>query len=133
MVAAAIGGEGVARPLDIGQLDDGTPYIVMEFVAGRTLAEVLESAGPLPVATALIIAYRVADTIALAHARGIVHRDLKPSNIMLTDEQTARVKVLDFGVALATGDIKLAETLESAVFGSPGYMSPEAATGAAVD
>jgi serine/threonine protein kinase/Tol biopolymer transport system component len=133
MVAAAIGGDRVARPLDIGQFDAETPYIIMEYVAGRTLADTLDTGGPLGLVPTLTIAYRVADTMALAHARGIIHRDLKPSNIMLTDERQLRVRVLDFGVARAVGDIKIAETLETAVIGSPGYMSPEAATGMVVD
>ena len=133
VVAATIGGDRIARPLDVGQLDDGTPYIIMEYVDGRTVAQALDADGPLPVARALAIAWSVGDTMALAHARGIIHRDLKPSNIMLVDERLPRVKVLDFGVARADGELKIVHTIEAAVIGSPGYMSPEAATGMAVD
>ena len=134
LVAAALGGHRVARPLDLGRLDDGSYYIVMEYVAGRTLADHLDGGGALPLRTALKIAYRVADTMALAHARGILHRDLKPSNVMLVgDDVDSAVKLLDFGVARAVGAMKLAVTVESAIIGSPGFMSPEAATGLAVD
>jgi eukaryotic-like serine/threonine-protein kinase len=133
LVAAALGGHRVARPLDLGRLDDGTHYIIMEYVPGRTLAEHLE-AGALPLGAALKIAYRIADIMALAHAREILHRDLKPSNVMLVgDEVEAPVKLLDFGVARVAGELKLAETVENAIIGSPGYMSPEAASGLAVD
>jgi serine/threonine-protein kinase len=133
LVAAALGGDRVVRPLDIGRFEDGTQYIVMEYVDGRTLADVIDRDGPLSITSALTIAHRVADAMTLAHARGIIHRDLKPSNLMLVDNQEAQVKILDFGVARAIGDIKVAHTRESVVIGSPGYMSPEAATGSPVD
>jgi eukaryotic-like serine/threonine-protein kinase len=133
LVAAALGGHRVARPLDLGRLDDGTHYIIMEYVAGRTLADHLE-AGALPLRAALKIAYRVADIMALAHARDILHRDLKPSNVMLVgDDIESAVKLLDFGVARVAGELKLAETQENAIIGSPGYMSPEAAAGLPLD
>jgi tetratricopeptide (TPR) repeat protein len=132
MVAAAIGGHRVARPIDLGRLDDGTPYILMEYVGGQTLAERLAS-GPPPLAVVLRIAARVADTMAIAHERGIVHRDLKPSNVMVLSDDGAEVKLLDFGVARASGELKVAQTRENAIIGSPGYMSPEAAAGLPVD
>jgi serine/threonine protein kinase/Tol biopolymer transport system component len=130
LVAAAIGGHRVARPLDLGRFDDASPYILMELVEGRTLAERLAE-GPLALPVLIGIAYRVADTMALAHARGIIHRDLKPSNIMLVG--SSQVKLLDFGVAQAAGELKLAETREAAIIGTPGYLSPEAASGTPVD
>jgi Tol biopolymer transport system component/predicted Ser/Thr protein kinase len=133
LVAAAIGSHRVARPLDVGIFDHGEPYILMEYVEGRTLADKLANDGPLPIPQALAVAYRVADTMALAHARGIIHRDLKPSNIMLVGADEARVKLLDFGVARASGEIKVAVTREAAIIGTPGYLSPEAAMGGAVD
>ncbi len=134
VIAAALGSQRIARPLDLGRFDDGIHYIVMEYVPGRTLAARLDESGPLPCAVALRIAYRVADTMAVAHASGVVHRDLKPSNLMLTGtEDDPGVKVLDFGVARASGVLRVATTFESAIIGSPGYMSPEAATGLPVD
>lgn len=130
LVAAAIGGHRVARPLDLGRFDDGAPYILMELVEGCTLSARIAE-GPLAATSLVSIAFRLADTVALAHARGIIHRDLKPSNIMLVG--TDQVKLLDFGVARAAGELKLAKTRESAIVGTPGYLSPEAAAGGAVD
>lgn len=131
LVAAEMGDHRVVRPLDFGQLEDGTSFILMEYVAGRDLAAVIRDTGPLPVSTALKIAYRIADTLAAAHQRSIIHRDVKPQNIMITDD--GGVKVLDFGVARASGEMKRAETAARAVIGTPGYMSPEAATALGVD
>jgi len=135
MVAAAVGSHRVVKPLDVGAFDDGVPYILMEYVEGQSLAAMLRAGGPLPVLQAVKVAYRIADTMALAHQKGIVHRDLKPSNIMLAVEGTKEdvVKVLDFGVARASGSLKVAHTGESAIIGTPGYMSPEALAGFEVD
>jgi serine/threonine protein kinase/Tol biopolymer transport system component len=128
LVAAAIGSHRVAKPLDLGRLNDGTPFILMELVHGRTLAQRLAS-GALPARSALIISYRIADTMEVAHRRGIIHRDLKPSNIMLLGAAEESVKLLDFGIAHAPEDLRFAETRERTVLGSPGYMSPEALLG----
>lgn len=130
LVAAAVGNHRVVRPIDIGRFDDGAPYIIFELAHGRTLAQELADSGPLPVVAACRIAHRVADTMTLVHARGIVHRDLKPSNLILDGElANPRVKILDFGVARPPADLRLAHTVEHAIVGSPGFMSPEAATG----
>ena len=134
LVAAAIGSHRVVKPLDVGEFDDGIPYIVMEYVAGRSLEDELAERGALPVATAVRVAALIADTMAIAHRQSIVHRDLKPGNVMLVDEGgDLAVKVLDFGVARASGEIKLAHTSEAMIIGTPGYMSPEAASGVSVD
>lgn len=78
---------------------------------------------------------RIAETMAIAHERGIVHRDLKPSNIMLAreGEKSLVVKLLDFGVARATGEWKVAQTEEGTVIGTPGFMAPEAVAALTVD
>lgn len=131
IVAAAIGSHRVARPLDLGKLDHA-PYILMELVEGRTLASRL-AAGPLQLKQLVTIAYRIADTLATAHALGIVHRDIKPSNVMLVGADESQVKILDFGIARAAGLLKLAQTRRAEIVGSPGYLSPEAATGSDVD
>ena len=116
--------------------DDGTDVLVMEFIQGRTLQEVIAS-GPTTVTTALEVASQVAEGVGCAHAISIVHRDLKPGNIMLTDR--GRVKVLDFGLAKLFGDAlaqqqtMVAPTIEGTLLGTVDYMSPEQARGEAVD
>jgi serine/threonine protein kinase len=116
--------------------DEGTDVLVMEFVQGRTLQEVI-AGGPLPVPTALDVASQVAEGVGSAHAISIVHRDLKPGNIMLTER--GRVKVLDFGLAKLFGDAlaqqqtMVAPTIEGTLLGTVDYMSPEQARGEAVD
>jgi serine/threonine protein kinase len=134
-VASEVASHRVVKPLTYGQFADGAWYIVMEYVDGRSLADELYQAGPLPAATALKIALRVADTMKEAHAKGIIHRDLKPPNLMLTSEGRSHhhVKVLDFGVARASGAMRVASTDNRMIVGTTGYMSPEAAIGLGVD
>jgi eukaryotic-like serine/threonine-protein kinase len=123
--------ERVVRVLDAGvQEETGAPYLVMEFLEGRDLGRVLAEDGPLPPSLAVDLMLQVCEAVAAAHALGIIHRDLKPSNFLLTRaaDGSPLVKVLDFGIAKALAadgvpDAKLTET--HAVFGSPGYMSPE--------
>jgi serine/threonine-protein kinase len=116
--------------------DAGLDYIAMEYVAGGTLADLLDS-GPLPAERALRLAAQVADALAAAHTAGIVHRDLKPSNIMTSAED--RVKVVDFGLARLFGSAAPTEqtaemlTASDAVVGTAPYMSPEQVAGRAVD
>jgi serine/threonine protein kinase len=119
---------------------DDTSFLELELVEGETLSKTLE-AGPLPVKRALEIALEIANALEAAHEKGVVHRDLKPGNIMLTPEGS--VKVLDFGLAkIVTGPSRSAApaeafatamTLEGQLLGTPAYMSPEQARGAAVD
>jgi serine/threonine protein kinase/Tol biopolymer transport system component len=122
---------------------DGSDFIVMEYVPGRTLAALIPKTG-MPVGEALRVAIPVADGLAAAHARGIVHRDLKPANVVVTHEGV--VKVLDFGLAKLMGDDpedgdgtgttftdELPVSRPGAITGTAGYMSPEQATGGSVD
>ena len=112
---------------DLGE-EDGVPFLVTELLAGHTLRTVIE--GPrLPAAQVQGLALQLARGLAAAHARGIVHRDLKPENLFLTDD--GRLKILDFGLArLSAGDEQAPGlTLTGAIFGSPGYLSPEQARG----
>lgn len=98
----------------------GQPYLVFEYVQGRTLAEVLRESGPLSPPRAVEIAVQVLDAIACAHAQGIVHRDLKPSNILLDEQGVARV--MDFGIATR---IAGEGAPEGGLMGTPAYMAPE--------
>jgi non-specific serine/threonine protein kinase len=118
--------------------DEGAHFLTMELVEGRSLAEVLDSEGPLSRPSFLDVAVALADAVAAAHARGIVHRDLKPANMVLDAE--GRLKVLDFGLAkLAEGEAGPDEktrplvTALGQVVGTAPYMSPEQANGEPVD
>ncbi len=103
---------------------NGRPCLVMEFLEGRPLSRLIES-GPLPTAPAVDIAIQVCDALEAAHARGIVHRDLKPGNLFITG--SSRVKLTDFGIAIQTGETRVAQA------GTPSYMSPEQIRGEALD
>ncbi|MGK3966588.1 serine/threonine-protein kinase [Sorangium sp. So ce1667] len=129
--------EHVARVMDVGTLDEGTPFIVMEFLSGKDLAQVLHDRKRLPVEVAVDHVLQAGEAIAEAHALGIVHRDLKPSNLFLTTRRDGSplVKVLDFGISKISraSDVAASETRSAdasitapdAVMGSPLYMSPE--------
>jgi len=137
--ASALNHPNIITVLDIGDAD-GTAYIAMEYVEGRTVRELL-TAGPLTARRILDIAVQAAEGLAKAHTAGIVHRDLKPDNLMVSKD--GFVKVLDFGLAklvtpLAGGISELPTvarpaTNPGAVMGTVGYMSPEQASGQPVD
>ncbi len=115
---------------DFDYTDDGRPFIVMELVEGRNVAEILQAEGPLRVPRAVRIATQAARALGAAHKLGFVHRDIKPGNIILTvDEQGQETaKVLDFGIAKlrqAAGDAQTGMTMTGMVVGTPLYMSPE--------
>ena len=112
---------------DLGETDDGRPYLVMAHYRGETLAERLER-GPLGIEEALDIALQVTRALEVAHAAGVVHRDIKPANLMLAEG--LGVKVLDFGVATLLGETALTRTGTSP--GTPAYMSPEQIEGEGV-
>ncbi|HYB26322.1 MAG TPA: protein kinase [Solirubrobacteraceae bacterium] len=126
--AAAIPNPGVVTVFDAGA-DGPTRYIVMEYVEGRDLADILRDEAPLASTRAADIAAQVADTLAAAHAAGIVHRDIKPGNVMVTPQD--RVKVLDFGIARLSDGVTLTQT--ASVLGTAPYMSPEQAMGQPAD
>jgi serine/threonine-protein kinase len=128
--AVALTSEHVARVLDVGTLDDGAPYIVMEYLSGEDLAQALRRDGPMPVSTAVAILLQACEALAEAHAIGIVHRDLKPANLFVTRraDGSRLVKVLDFGISKAArqaGADAPSLTATGVVMGSPSYMSPE--------
>ncbi len=122
---------------------DGQQVLVLEFVDGETLADRI-ARGPIPLEDAVVLASQIADALEAAHDKGIIHRDLKPANIALTKE--GAVKVLDFGLAKASGATAPGDVLDSptitspakltmggAILGTAAYMSPEQARGKAVD
>lgn len=139
MVLAALAHPNIVRLQDYG-IERGNPYLVMEFVEGRTLRGVLTQAGgPLGVLRALALTRQILCALAYAHDRGIVHRDLKPPNLIVQEfpNQPEHLKVLDFGFVkfLPGSELDLGAKLTRAgyTFGSPPYMSPEHATGGPVD
>jgi serine/threonine-protein kinase len=118
----------VVRVFDVGALEDGAPYIVMEYLQGCDLAQLLSAEGKLAIADAAAYIRQACDAIAKAHTLGIVHRDLKPANLFLAvRDEIACIKVLDFGISkVVTADgFDPALTGASAMLGSPTYMSPE--------
>jgi serine/threonine protein kinase len=130
--AAKIQGEHVARVVDVGVLDDGSPFMVMEHLEGRDLAAELRARGPLPAADVAHWIVEACEAIAQAHAAKIVHRDLKPSNLFLALQPDNRsvVKVLDFGISKIVDPDAPALTKTSSLVGTPYYMSPEQLTAA---
>src|SRR3954451_51920 len=107
------------------------PYIVMEYVEGRTLRELMHDGRPLDVDTALEVTARVLGALEYSHRAGIVHRDIKPANVMMTTN--GDVKVMDFGIARAMADASSTMTQTQAVIGTAQYLSPEQARGETVD
>ena len=127
--AVKIKSEHVARVSDVGTLEGGAPYMVMEYLDGGDLSTWLKQRGALPVDQAVEFVLQACEAIAEAHALGIVHRDLKPSNLFVTRraDGSATVKVLDFGISKTSGidAAGMDMTSTTAVMGSPLYMSPE--------
>ena len=131
--AARIRSDHVARVSDTGTLDDGSPYLVMEYLEGEDLEALLQKQRVLPVPLAVVYAMQAAEGLGEAHTAGIVHRDLKPSNLFLARQSdgSVRVKLLDFGISKmaygADGSSRSDEVVEmnAAVCGSPLYMAPE--------
>jgi serine/threonine protein kinase len=120
--------EHIARVLDMGTLDNGLPYIVMERLEGRDFDQIIQARGSLPPQEAAAAVMQACEALAEAHSMGIVHRDLKPSNLFLTNrpDNTSLVKVLDFGIskiAEELGGEGLTSTTD--ILGTPAYMSPE--------
>jgi len=129
--SARIRNEHVAQVMDVGRLDDGSAYIVLELLRGSDLARLLEDRGPLPIEDAVDYVLQACEAVAEAHALGIIHRDLKPANLFLAQREKGPplVKVLDFGISKLVGfERKLhgdPVTDSRALLGSPSYMSPE--------
>lgn len=126
----------VARVFDFGFMEDGRAYIIMEYAAGRTLADVIDERAPLHVTEASKITLMIAEGLEAAHRLGIIHRDLKPENVMVLDDPGGgmRIKVLDFGIAkLLDADTGKGYTQPGFVIGTPIWMSPEQLRGETLD
>jgi serine/threonine-protein kinase len=130
--AVKIKSEYVARVFDVGSLPNGAPFIVMEYLEGKDLYEIVHENGPLPVNTSVEYIMQTCEALAVAHASGIVHRDIKPENLFLTKRATGMdiIKVLDFGISKValTGSVfesTLPLVKTQMPMGSPVYMSPE--------
>ena len=130
--AARLRGEHVARVSDVGTLESGAPYQVIEYLEGSDLDAILVNQGRLPVDVAVTYTIQTCEALEEAHGAGIVHRDIKPSNLFLTTRPngTPCIKVLDFGISKLIGlgvstSNKLRGTRGRVVLGSPSYMAPE--------
>ncbi|MBB0232914.1 serine/threonine-protein kinase, partial [Streptomyces calidiresistens] len=122
---AAIRSRGVVTIYDV--VDDGSrPWIVMELIEGRSLAEIIREDGPMSPHRAAEIGLAVLDVLRAAHERGILHRDVKPSNVLVS-EPDGRVVLTDFGIAKVEGDPSITST--GMLVGAPSYISPERARG----
>jgi serine/threonine protein kinase/Leucine-rich repeat (LRR) protein len=110
--------------------DEPIPYLVMDFIAGRTLQQKLETTGPLELLDVLKIGRQIAAGLSAAHAMGLIHRDIKPGNILLADG-ALHVKITDFGLARAADDASI--TQSGFIAGTPMYMAPEQALGETID
>ena len=132
LIASKLAHPNIVAVHDFNMLPDRTPYLVLELLEGETLHDRLRR-GPIPLAEALPIVRQIGAAIAAAHRHGIVHRDLKPQNIFLVPAEhdgrpTELVKVLDFGISKIQGS-QTQLTQDSALLGTPQYMSPEQASG----
>ncbi len=126
--------EHVARTLDVGRLENGAPYMVMEYLEGTDLATRLQQSGPLPIEQAVVFMLEACEALADAHAIGIIHRDLKPANLFVIrrTDGTESIKLLDFGISKITKASESGPAMDmtktAAIMGSPVYMSPEQLT-----
>jgi DNA-binding NarL/FixJ family response regulator/tRNA A-37 threonylcarbamoyl transferase component Bud32 len=121
--------------IDFGMTGDGTFFMVMDYLDGKSLVSILRESGPMDYKQALPIFIEVCEGVAAAHEAGIIHRDLKPGNVHILNQgqKGSKVKVLDFGLAKVTGDNNIVMTVPGEIFGSPAFMSPEQCRGMRLD
>jgi len=128
--AVRLRSEHVAKVTDVGTLDTGAPYMVMEYLEGADLSRVVQATGSISIDESVNFVMQACEAIAEAHSLGIIHRDLKPQNLFVTRRVDGKplIKVLDFGISKsldASGQAGLSLTRTSSIMGSPLYMSPE--------
>ncbi|MCB9594943.1 MAG: serine/threonine protein kinase [Sandaracinaceae bacterium] len=129
-VASSLGHPNIVEVFDLGHLDDGKPFQVMELLEGQSLAQRIQNEGALPEEEALDISEQILSALEAAHERGVIHRDLKPENVFLVERRGITVaKLLDFGVSKMVEDATLSLTVTGVVVGTPYYLSPEQARG----
>ena len=141
IAASNIGQDNIVDVTDFGYTEEGNAYFVMEYVEGRSLADIMKEQRVLPLEFAVSVASQIAVALYSAHGKGIIHRDLKPENILLTnkDGNYPFVKIVDFGISkILQDDVRPDERLRTltksgAIFGTPEYMSPEQAAGESVE
>jgi serine/threonine-protein kinase len=121
-IAKKLDHPGIQKSYDLGA-HRSRPYLVMEYVEGKTLRDLLREEKRLPTARAIEITEQLADAMAYAHSQGVYHRDLKPENVLITPE--GRVVVTDFGIALLSGARRLTWRWLTSAMGTPDYMAPE--------
>jgi len=132
--AAALNHPAIVAVYDTGEANTEfgpLPYIVMEYVEGRTLRDIVKTEGPMSQKRAMEVMADVCAALDFSHRHGIVHRDVKPANVMIT--KNGAVKVMDFGIARAMHDGQSSMTQTAAVIGTAQYLSPEQARGESVD
>jgi serine/threonine-protein kinase len=129
----AIGHANIIKVHDVGETEEGVPFLVMELLAGESLGEHIERHGPRPLGFVLDVAIQMLSALHAAHQSGIIHRDLKSDNIFLlrSEDESLRIKILDFGISKFSSPdqdgLKLTQT--GTLLGTPYYMSPEQASG----
>jgi len=125
--AARLKGEHIARIVDVGTFDDARPFMVMEYLEGQDIGQLIAERGWLQPSLAIDLVIQACEALAEAHALGIVHRDVKPTNLFLTSRPDGSVllKVLDFGISKAPQGAELSLTQTWSLLGTPAYMSPE--------
>ena len=141
IAASNIGQDNIVDVTDFGYTEEGNAYFVMEYVEGRSLADIMKEQRVLPLEFAVAVASQIAVALYAAHGKGIIHRDLKPENILLTtkDGNYPFVKIVDFGISkILQDEVRPEERLRTltksgAIFGTPEYMSPEQAAGNSVE
>jgi hypothetical protein len=134
-LAASLQHQNVAHVYDVGNAEDGSPYLVMDFLDGRSLAWLIEELGPMPVRRSVPLFIGIAQGLGYAHSKGLLHRDLKLSNIMIvSDGPHEMAKIIDFGIAKSMDPDQANQLTQTGeIFGSPLYMSPEQCQGHQLD